>query len=118
MYKNVYMFNSKISTSNTFCFSNQILNEIIKVSNSSTKQPIVLRCKNMTIFRHYIGSVFLVYNGHLWSTVVVKEPMVGRKFGEFIFTKKIAKFSKKGERRRNLILFIIVIKKNIYGTKN
>jgi len=95
------MKNSKIFGPNAILLSNSILTQFIKNKMFNKEQhPVVVSNKSAFIFAQYLGFVFLVHNGQYWNAVTVKEPMIGRKFGEFVFTKKIAKFAKKNERRR------------------
>jgi len=42
-----------------------------------------------------VGSKFGIHNGHQMIVVVIKEEMVGHKFGEFSFTKKTPIHKKK-----------------------
>nr|YP_009476631.1 ribosomal protein S19 [Chroomonas placoidea]AVM81124.1 ribosomal protein S19 [Chroomonas placoidea] len=47
--------------------------------------------RNSVIFPSFVGFSFEVYNGKKFSLIVVKQNMVGSKFGEFIFTRKMPK---------------------------
>lgn len=45
-----------------------------------------------------VSQSFLVYNGSSFLKVVVSEQMVGRKFGEYAFTRQLFKFKKSNKR--------------------
>jgi len=39
----------------------------------------------------FIGLTFEVYNGKNYNKVYIEEKMIGRKLGEFVFTRKLGK---------------------------
>jgi len=53
--------------------------------------------RGSTILEDFIGLTFLVHNGKRYQQVVVNSQMVGRKFGEFAFTRQ-RYFFKKGKK--------------------
>jgi small subunit ribosomal protein S19 len=55
------------------------------------KRQIKTRSRRSTIYPEMIGCTFLVYNGKTYIPVSINENMVGRKLGEFSFTRKLPK---------------------------
>ena len=51
--------------------------------------------RNSVIFPSFVGLSFEVYNGKKFSLIVAKQNMVGSRFGEFVFTRKMAKHKQK-----------------------
>lgn len=55
----------------------------------SEEEPIEVWSRRSFISPEFLGFCFLVYNGHVYKRLVVKEDMVGRKFGEFAVSKRV-----------------------------
>ena len=55
------------------------------------KRQIKTWSRQSTIYPEFVGCTFLVYNGKIFIPVSVNENMVGRKLGEFSFTRKLPK---------------------------
>lgn len=55
----------------------------------SEEDPIEVWSRGSVILPEFVGFFFLVYNGHVFQKFVVKQDMVGKKFGEFAATKRI-----------------------------
>ncbi|MGX7577209.1 30S ribosomal protein S19 [Candidatus Vidania fulgoroideorum] len=51
--------------------------------------------RNSTILPKFIGLTIYVYNGQKHIPIMIKEDMVNHKLGEFSFTRKFIKHSKK-----------------------
>ena len=51
--------------------------------------------KNSEITAKFLGSSFKVYNGKIFTELTINDSMLGRKFGEFIFTREKFFFKKK-----------------------
>jgi small subunit ribosomal protein S19 len=55
----------------------------------SEEDPIEVWSRGSTILPEFQGFFFLVYNGHIFQKVLIKQEMIGKKFGEFAATKRI-----------------------------
>jgi small subunit ribosomal protein S19 len=55
----------------------------------SEENPIEVWSRRSVISPEFLGFSFLIYNGHIFQKIVVKNNMIGRKFGEFAATKRI-----------------------------
>jgi small subunit ribosomal protein S19 len=56
-----------------------------------SRQPlgeIKIWSRRSTILPIFVGHKFLVHNGQKFISLLIKENMVGFKFGDFIFTRK------------------------------
>lgn len=72
--------------------NNTLLKHVYKQKNQIVRnQFIKIWSKNSLIFPSFVGICFEVYNGKQFILLVVKESMVGSKFGTFVFTRKLAK---------------------------
>ena len=56
-----------------------------------TKDGQDIAPRNIIIDQSCIGKTFYVHNGKGYTNVKIQERMVGRKFGEFALTRRIAK---------------------------
>lgn len=74
---------------------NSLLKKIYKQKNQNTPNLIKIWSKSCVIFPSFVGFTFEVYNGKQFTLINVKEYMVGSKFGEFVFTRKLPKHKKK-----------------------
>jgi len=72
-------------------FVNAKLLSMIKKKEYAKKSVIKLWSKNSCILPEFIGFVFNVYNGSKFINIVISEPMIGKKIGEFIETRKFIK---------------------------
>lgn len=63
-------------------------------SQNKTYKPIFIRSRNSIIFPSFMGLTFNVYNGKKFVSLIIKKNMVGRKFGEFVMTRKLTKHKK------------------------
>lgn len=74
-------------------FSNdRILKQVYKNRNHKNSYDFIkVWSRNSVIFPCFVGLSFEVYNGKKFSLILVKQNMVGFKFGEFVFTRKMAK---------------------------
>lgn len=43
----------------------------------------------------HLNNKFLIYNGKDFQKLIVSKDMLGRKFGEFVMTRKVVTFKKK-----------------------
>ena len=55
----------------------------------SEEDPIEVWSRRSLISSEFVGFCFLVYNGHVFQKIIVKNNMVSKKFGEFAATKRI-----------------------------
>ena len=51
--------------------------------------------KNLRISSSDINKKILIYNGKDFQKLIVLKDMVGRRFGEFVITRKVVPFKKK-----------------------
>lgn len=51
--------------------------------------------KNLYITLKDLNKKFLIYNGQTFQKLIISKDMVGHRFGEFTFTRKVIKFKKK-----------------------
>lgn len=73
----------------------QILKEIDKLQKEGKKRvPIKIISKNSVIFPSFVGLNFSIFNGKIFTNLIVSEAMIGHKFGEFIVTKKFSSHKK------------------------
>jgi small subunit ribosomal protein S19 len=63
------------------------------------QQEVILKKKNSIILPEYINLFFKIYNGKQYLQLKVIGEMVGHKFGEFIFTRKLRKKDKKKKKK-------------------
>jgi small subunit ribosomal protein S19 len=64
--------------------------EILLIAKQlSEDEPIEVWSRRSCISSEFLGFSFLIYNGHVFRKVVVKNNMIGKKFGEFATTKRI-----------------------------
>lgn len=76
--------------------NNSLLKQVYKNKNQVVQnQFIKIFEKNSIIFPSFVDVCFEVYNGKQFILVIVKEHMIGSKFGEFVFTRKLAKHKHK-----------------------
>jgi len=74
------------------------LKEKLKLKEKK-QQEVILKKKNSIILPEYINLFFKIYNGKQYLQLKVIEEMVGHKFGEFIFTRKLRKKDKKKKKK-------------------
>lgn len=76
--------------------NNVILKQVYIQKNQSTVQNLIkIWSRSSIIFPSFVGLCFEVHNGKQFVLVVVKEVMIGAKFGEFVLTRKLAKHKNK-----------------------
>ncbi len=62
------------------------------LKNIRNKEKIKIICRrDMMIISEFIGLRCHVYNGRYFQPIFIKPEMVGHKFGEFSFTRKLFK---------------------------
>lgn len=61
----------------------------------SKKKKFKLFSKHSIILPEYVDHIFNVYNGKLFILLKVTEPMIGHRFGEFVYTRASYRFKKK-----------------------
>lgn len=64
-----------------------LLKKVREVVQSGRNQIIKTWSRRSTIIPQFVGLTFAVHNGHKFIPVLVKEEMVGHKFGEFAPTR-------------------------------
>ena len=57
--------------------------------------------RHAPILREYIGRTALVHTGKFYLRVSVSEKMIGRKFGEFALTRRLANHTKKAKKKKS-----------------
>jgi len=65
------------------------LNILLKLN--SKNKIIKTKSRNSVIISDFIGYSFEVYNGHKYIKITITPEMVGRKLGEFSFTRLLKK---------------------------
>jgi len=55
--------------------------------------------RNFTILPSFVNKTFQIHNGKLFTSIIIKEEMIGYKFGEFIPTRKKFQFRKKNRKK-------------------
>lgn len=73
-----------------------ILNDIIK---NKTRNVIRTTSRSSIILQSFVGLIFEVYTGRLYSRVYIDEKMVGHKLGEFSYTRKLGKIHEKKNKK-------------------
>jgi small subunit ribosomal protein S19 len=64
--------------------------EILNIAKQfSEEDPIEVWSRRSFVAPEFLGFSFLVYNGRVFKKIVIKNNMLGRKFGEFAVTKRI-----------------------------
>lgn len=69
-----------------------LLEDIIK---NKTRSVIKTKARSSIILSSFVGLIFEVYTGKVYTKLHIKEKMVGHKLGEFVFTRKIGKIHEK-----------------------
>jgi ribosomal protein S19 len=68
-------------------FLNNISSKLKK--RLKTKEFLLCKTKNFSILPYMVGLRFLLYNGHKYFLVLIRQKMVGFKIGEFLLTKSL-----------------------------
>ena len=55
------------------------------------KKVIYTNSRQSIILPNFVGRTFFIHNGNKYLKLVITKEMVGRKFGEFIFTRRIGR---------------------------
>ncbi|OQO09601.1 37S ribosomal protein S19, mitochondrial [Cryoendolithus antarcticus] len=61
---------------------------IVRPKPGERTQPIKTQARAATILPNFVGLIFQVYNGKIYTDVRITEDMVGHKLGEFSPTRK------------------------------
>jgi small subunit ribosomal protein S19 len=69
--------------------------ELNKIRSSQDSKKKMIISRNSEIVPSFVGFVFSVHNGKVYSEINVNENMIGHKFGEFSFTRTKFIFKKK-----------------------
>lgn len=86
-FREKYKYNNEEITTR---FLKQNILEISNIAkNLSEEDPIEVWSRGSVIIPEFLGFSFLVYNGHVFQKLLVKQDMIGKKFGEFAATKRI-----------------------------
>ena len=72
-----------------------ILRKIYTNLLQKDKRNFYLKKKNNVILPEFVGLTLKIYNGKKFFNLVITPPMVGYKFGMFIFTRKLHVFKQK-----------------------
>ncbi len=74
----------------TLRFMKQNKLEILLIAKQlSEEEPIEVWSRRSFVSAEFLGFTFLVYNGRTFQKLIIKNNMVGKKFGEFATTKRI-----------------------------
>lgn len=74
----------------------KLLNTILNNKESSIKT----NSRQTKILQSFVGLNILVHTGKIYKKVYISEDMVGRKLGEFAYTRKIGNIHKKKEKKK------------------
>ncbi|MDP3027248.1 MAG: 30S ribosomal protein S19 [Nanoarchaeota archaeon] len=69
---------------------------IEKAQKEKSKKPIKTHCRDLVVIPQMIGMLILVHNGKVFNPVQITEEMLGRRLGEFSFTRPKVKHSAPG----------------------
>lgn len=61
----------------------RLYGKVVKAKDNNDQNPIKTWARSCTIVPEFIGHSFMVHNGKIFNTVVIREEMVGHKLGEF-----------------------------------
>ena len=64
-----------------------LMKKVEELDNNNKKQVVKTWSRRSTIFPHFVGHTFAVYDGRKHVPVYVTEDMVGHKLGEFAPTR-------------------------------
>lgn len=70
-----------------------LLKKVQNQIEAGTTEMIKTWSRRSTILPFFVGFTFSVYNGRKFLPVTINEDMVGRKLGEFSFTRKSPNYS-------------------------
>jgi small subunit ribosomal protein S19 len=76
-------------------------NDLKKTKNP---QPTLIIPRNFSIIPKFIGLTFTVYNGKSLKKILIKEEMIGHKFGEFAKTRSEFVFKKKKRKKKHNLI--------------
>ncbi len=62
-----------------------------KRKQKSYTQPLRTKQRSITITANTANKIIKVHNGYGFKRVILKDTMIGFKFGEFVFTKKLGR---------------------------
>jgi small subunit ribosomal protein S19 len=72
-----------------------ITQNIYKNLLQNNKKFFFIKKKNIVILPEFVGLTVKIYNGQKFFDIKILASMVGHKFGEFVFTRKIHVFKTK-----------------------
>lgn len=75
-------------------FKGPLISPSLTLKSKQKYQENIISNSSYIILPHFIGLTFKLYNGKSYTKIVVKENMVGYKFGEFLKTRKEFKHKK------------------------
>jgi small subunit ribosomal protein S19 len=70
----------------------------------SLKKKIETKARSSVVLPQWVGLEVSVYNGRLFTRLLVTENMIGLKLGEFVFTRKRAIHARKSAAKKNNFL--------------
>lgn len=63
----------------------------LKYLRKKKKKRVTLLCRrNATIVSSFIGLNAGIYNGKRFKVILITDKMIGHKFGEFVFTRRVS----------------------------
>lgn len=75
--------------------SKNLIKHFLTTKNQQHIKEIPVMSRSSTILPSFVQHSFKIHNGRTFSKIIIKEDMVGRKFGEFSPTRKTFSFKKK-----------------------
>lgn len=64
---------------------------ILKLKNNKSTSQLKIWSRSSVICKEFLGKKVFVHNGNKFLSVIVKPEMIGHKFGEFAFTKRLGR---------------------------
>jgi small subunit ribosomal protein S19 len=74
----------------------KILDSILRNKNRSVVRTT---SRSSVILQSFVGLIFEVYTGRVYSKVYIDEKMIGHKLGEFSFTRKLGRIHEKKNKK-------------------
>ena len=69
------------------CFS--VLKKYLYLKNKY--KELIIYKRNSTILKEFLGTHYKIYNGKRFFNIFITEDLIGHKFGEFSYTRKLSK---------------------------
>jgi len=71
---------------------------LLKNINQQLKKEILTKSRSSVVLPIFVGKTLQIHNGKSYTKVIITEPMVGHKLGEFSPTRKRFSFKQKKQK--------------------